>query len=629
MDWSVMKSRIEGNLWEKPPAHKYYSPADIRSELFISADHEIGRFHHKVCIINKPPVEGKRNRNSNWFCKAVSDAYFERNKWYAEKATIAAELLRFFMPWHPRTRTWITAENAVYVLSEAIPKFSDFCDEKKKLDQPIFYEKIFAGRRDLAKILVLSIFLDEFDLREQNIGFGEDLRCHRSSPDNEAPIRITRIDTEVCFSELHQRFDRSIRHGISVDDLKNLFSPSHFQPRIWLNFDYFFYINLLQDPDFQLAVNQTILEILQLPNQFFEVFVDSYTDVPRSVVILTELLVKRREMLRVAASQFDLFQSYLLTATVKADITAFHQRSKQFTTMHKMPLWPRVFGIENAMKKQAMDLRNLVLAITLRQHIIENNVVQAILFIRQYPDFSFTILMKTEGLSFLHLAVIFAPNLKLIRFLCEQCGADAFQEDSYGRTALSLAIRDNRSDLVRYFLENANYECEWNEIRDGINCIINGNDSIHSKLEWVDYIRRCPLVGSQEKYIFSEQLLSCLINRAVNKYQVIYLFRQLNVMEDANPFLRNGLRLWNNNAEEIFPWTEMIVLAKQKIVALAKESNDFSRDEEVVDFLKIPTTRGYFNFFSRAPSELEEYFRLGDIHGVYQLYNDNVRCVIL
>lgn len=228
-----------------------------------------------------------KGSNRLWFCKAVENidvAYIE---------LIAQEFFRLLIPYQPETRLTYDKETGIYyIMSEEVPNFN--------YSESYFRKQIKTG---LGKTLLLALFLEEDDLKFNNIGLDDQ-------------NRVIKIDGGLCFSGDKRHYNLS---NASIDGLP---FPVDCEPNYWLDIvkngkrhtgSFIVDHNLSTFPEFRNDVNQAILQICLIPDSFIINFVDFLLDGDSKKEIFINKLLNRRDALHEVALNNPSFLFYLNT----------------------------------------------------------------------------------------------------------------------------------------------------------------------------------------------------------------------------------------------------------------------------------------------------------------------------
>ncbi|MBA2657397.1 MAG: hypothetical protein H0U70_10535 [Tatlockia sp.] len=192
-----------------------------------------------------------------WTCKEMG-TYQEAIITY-----LAQEFSRLIYPTQPETRFAMNSITGVcYILSEEVQGFKPL-----PLNQP---ENFRNGKfKELGQVLALSMFLQEINLYNGNIGLNE----HNL---------VIKIDGDCCFAE--QQYGGEFK--LSPEAVDSLPFPKDYTTTNWLDIVHekeFFPstivdLELSDSTQFRNEVNHALLKLCLIPDSFVQTFVDSYID---------------------------------------------------------------------------------------------------------------------------------------------------------------------------------------------------------------------------------------------------------------------------------------------------------------------------------------------------------------
>lgn len=248
---------------------------------------------------------------TTWFCKAMRDPDA------AKIEVLAQEFLRFLIPHQPATFLARDTLGTYYVLSEEVPGYQHL----PKNQQKGFSNGNITG---LGQALVGSVFLQEVDLKNGNIGI-----------DNKN--RVIKIDGDWCFAQFHTDYNNKEPFLLTPQMIESLPYPIDFPAFEWLDYiDKWAYQpfsqivsnDLSHSEQFRSEVNQALLKICLVPNQFIEAFTDFY--MPSAGNRFSDLIKSRRDELTQSALQNDSFNDYLKTQEAKDIANAMCEQMQSF-----------------------------------------------------------------------------------------------------------------------------------------------------------------------------------------------------------------------------------------------------------------------------------------------------------
>lgn len=233
----------------------------------------------------------------SWICKEMPSPEAARIE------LLSQEFFRLIIPHQPRTkiaRNFVTG--TYFILSEEIDGYRNL---------PIGTPQNFANGTftGLGQVLVCSMFLQEIDLKNGNIGLN-----NRN--------QVLKIDGDWCFAE-----DRwGGIYNLTPESIASLPYPAGFYTFNWLDLT----INgvkqhshniinqtLTHSAQFRNEVNQAILKICLIPDSFIDRFVDTY--IPAGAQRYIDLIKTRRNALKKSALSNPSFLAYLHTRTANED----------------------------------------------------------------------------------------------------------------------------------------------------------------------------------------------------------------------------------------------------------------------------------------------------------------------
>ncbi|MBA2711490.1 MAG: hypothetical protein H0U57_12980 [Tatlockia sp.] len=250
-----------------------------------------------------------KGSNRVWFCKAVE------NLDIALKEVVVQEFFRVIVPYQPETRiAYDKSTGLYYILSEEIAEFN--------YSESNFRKQVKTG---LGKTLLLALFLEEDDLKFNNIGL-----------DNQN--RVIKIDGGLCFS--------GDKHPFNLSDtaIKGLPFPVDCQPTHWLDIikngkkhagSFIVSQSLSSSPEFRNDVNQTMLRICLIPDGFIIDFVDFLTEGSSIQEKFITKLINRRDELLGAALNNSSFFAYLNTPAAQQEALDFSNCLLSFNSARK------------------------------------------------------------------------------------------------------------------------------------------------------------------------------------------------------------------------------------------------------------------------------------------------------
>ena len=243
-----------------------------------------------------------------WICKEISDPG------KAKLEALAQEFFRLIIPHQPETRLARNPATGVhYILSEEVAGYKSL----PKNEAHHFANGTITG---LGQALLLAVFLEESDLKNGNIGLNNS-------------NQVIKIDGDRCFSQLRRSEDFNLTHA-TIDALPY---PTGFYANHWLDLitkgrkhkkSSIVSPELAQSEQFRAEVNQAILKICLLPDEFIKSFVDVY--IPAGGDRFITLLKDRGELLRSSALVNPSFVDYIGTELAHTEAMSFLNHMKKF-----------------------------------------------------------------------------------------------------------------------------------------------------------------------------------------------------------------------------------------------------------------------------------------------------------
>lgn len=233
----------------------------------------------------------------SWICKEATSPYLARLE------VLAQEFFRLVIPYQPETRLACNEVTGVYyVMSEEIEGYRRLpAGEAQK-----FENGTYTG---LGCVLLCALFLEEYDLKNGNIG----LDSHN---------RVVKIDGDWCFAST-QGVDKSAfeltSEGISALPYPDLFYPFH-----WLDFvqnrvrsiqSKIVHPTLTDSVAFRNEVHLTLMRLSSIPTFLIERLVDQY--IPAGGELFVDFIQARVAKMMLIGATSEAFQHYLSTPEAK------------------------------------------------------------------------------------------------------------------------------------------------------------------------------------------------------------------------------------------------------------------------------------------------------------------------
>lgn len=225
----------------------------------------------------------------------------------AEVELLAQEFFRLAIPHQPETRLLLRSTNdgrqIPYICSAMVDNYRPLPSG----ESDHFIDGKYTGT---GQVLVTAAFVEEADLKNVNIGL-----------DNSN--RVIKIDGDYCFSSVSKP---NVDYQLTAPMIASLPYPNKYPAYNWLD-----YIeqgvkkpvstivgpNLSRNTAFRNEVNQALLKICVMPDNFIERFVYAYKSIDPEKYI--QLIKKNRDQLRINALQDPDFENYLQTSAAEKD----------------------------------------------------------------------------------------------------------------------------------------------------------------------------------------------------------------------------------------------------------------------------------------------------------------------
>jgi hypothetical protein len=215
---------------------------------------------------------------------------------------LAQEFFRLIAPWQPQTFiAYHPSLRTYFVLSEAV-------DGYKPLpagEQDRFNQGVYPG---LGQLMIISVFLQEIDLKNRNIGLNR-------------YGHVIKIDGDWCFAAIRDADFSAYKKDITPELLNSLPIPIGYTAFNWLDLyqeavasftSTIVNESLSNAPHFREEINEAMLKILVLPDEYIKRFVDAFVPVSAKADVFIKYLMNRREELKCAALQNASFKQFLL-----------------------------------------------------------------------------------------------------------------------------------------------------------------------------------------------------------------------------------------------------------------------------------------------------------------------------
>ncbi|HAT6976692.1 TPA: NAD-dependent ubiquitin ligase [Legionella pneumophila] len=251
-----------------------------------------------------------------WIAKEMNNNAFARND------LLAQEFFRLIIPHQPETRIARNeAQGTSYIYSEEIQGYRMLPEDGNRT---VYENGTFTG---LGQAILVSVFTQELDLKNGNIGLDEN-------------NRIIKIDGDQCFGSIMWFPDE--QYHLTPEVIEALPFPNDFYAYNWLDMasggrkriymgairSNFAAESIKNNELFRAEVNQAMLKICLLPDKFIENFVDTY--IPTGGQRYIDLIKNRRDILRISAVKNQSFRNYLSGAAAQDDASNFLEHMRNF-----------------------------------------------------------------------------------------------------------------------------------------------------------------------------------------------------------------------------------------------------------------------------------------------------------
>ncbi len=275
-----------------------------------------GRFMHKI-------KKGRLENDPRIFYQKEMES-----KSIACLELLAQEFFRLIIPNQPETKlAWNSHLNTYFILSEEVTGYK-LLPVNSSLS---FSSGAYSG---LGQVMILSIFLQEIDLKNGNICLNE-------------KDQVIKIDGDWCFAAIRNPSFKEYKKDITTNLLLTLPFPFSYSAFNWLDI----YINgvatltsnivddnLATSSHFREEVNEAILKILLIPDEYISKFVDAYISISIHVNVFISYLKNRREELKLVALRDESFITYLKSSSAKKTLNQHLLHIKSFVVNSHYPI---------------------------------------------------------------------------------------------------------------------------------------------------------------------------------------------------------------------------------------------------------------------------------------------------
>jgi len=214
------------------------------------------------------------------------------------------------------------------------------------------------------------------------------------------------------------------------------------------------------------------------------------------------------------------------------------------------------------------------------------------------------------------------PELSVVQSFCiGYKGAALAYTNEAGETAILIANRMGHEEIVTYFLTTPDLYNQFTT-QQRINFIkhpaIYVQLTLAQTLNILDDLCLRDARPLKEKQKSADIILKSAINKAETKDQLMTVISELENQETLNPFMKSyavgchDIRVSQWKSEKVSHiWVRLMDYAKQKMLKLLVSNNDFTDDDEIVNFLRTPTHK-VKNFFQAHLTIVSIYNRAKD-----------------
>ncbi|RUR09116.1 hypothetical protein [Legionella sp. km772] len=241
---------------------------------------------------------------------------------------LAQEFFRLIIPSQPETRIASHPYFSTYViLSEEIAGYKPL-----PVDSPANFTKGFYP--GLGQIMITSIFLQEIDLKNGNICLNKN-------------NHVIKIDGDWCFAAMRDSSFKHYKKAITPELLATLPYPFGYSAFNWLDMTVkgvaqqssrMVEDDLASAPHFRQEINEAMLKILLLPDDYIKKFVDAFIPFTIKADLFIDYIKTRREELKHAALQDDFFKLYLKSRLAKEHMNQHLLQMQSFVANGNYPI---------------------------------------------------------------------------------------------------------------------------------------------------------------------------------------------------------------------------------------------------------------------------------------------------
>ena len=373
-----------------------------------------------------------------WFQKTMlnyKSAIFE---------VIAQELFRLYIPGHPKTRVKSDNDNNYYVMSKEILNFKSL-ESHSLEDTQLLKENISKGvYKNLGKIQIMSLWLNEIDFRKPNLG-----------TDNQQ--RLIKIDGGWCFARMKRYSDAAMSAPFNMSDIQSLPFVTTYKAYNWLDIIYQYqsyyqktnasermiHENLHNETYYLNEIYVTALNILLTPCHLLRHFINHYTDDNYLQAMIYNELMQRKQMLLEAMVGNNEFKNYLEASEAALQVEEFIKSIDSFMLTEKTSL-------KNICPNAAELIKTNFTVIKANLDTL-NNQQMTQMFCQSYA-YQFPIAVNPEKNDPSISVHIINDSMAPFNMLLSNPKTDINQSNKHGETALFTASVTNRIEYAKKLL---------------------------------------------------------------------------------------------------------------------------------------------------------------------------------
>jgi hypothetical protein len=308
-------------------------------------------FTHTTRVVQKEVLDDEElgpKHESNWYAKFCED------KTVAGRELVIQELFRLLMPQQPKTRIAKNDDNEMFVMSKEVADAVPMSSLPK--------EDLRRGLNDgsihgLGSILVASLVFNEVDVRLPNLMVDKNGQVVKIDGDwTLAAMRDDRFSSQITAADINAlpRIENYTTYNwLDYVEIKSLNSAYALQPDKTILGP-----ELQSNPGIRSEINETMLQILTLPNDFFKTFISKYLADPLEINSIHEELMFTQAQLRKAALKNPSFRDYAASNAAEVSANKFIANITNFKVMSDVYVLDNVASPPN-LNNELSKLRDL------------------------------------------------------------------------------------------------------------------------------------------------------------------------------------------------------------------------------------------------------------------------------